>query len=192
MEFYALHVCGLERKLPIIQVADDLSIASFVILGDTELVEEAAKELKNKLPEVDVLITAEAKGIPLIFELSRICGMKQYIVARKSIKPYMVSPLVTEVYSITTQKKQILCLDETEAAAIRGKRVAIIDDVISTGESLKAMEALVKKAGGHIAAKAAILAEGSAADREDIIYLEKLPVFPVRKRTPNVDKGDIV
>ncbi len=192
MEFYALRVCGLERKLPVIQVADDLSIASFVILGDTELVEEAAKELKNKLPEVDVLITAEAKGIPLIFELSRICGMKQYIVARKSIKPYMVSPLVTEVYSITTQKKQILCLDEAEAAAIRGKRVAIIDDVISTGESLKAMEALVKKAGGHITAKAAILAEGSAADREDIIYLEKLPVFPVRKRTPNVDKGDIV
>ena len=156
MEFYALHVCGLERKLPVIQVADDLSIASFVILGDTELVEEAAKELKNKLPEVDVLITAEAKGIPLIFELSRICGMKQYIVARKSIKPYMVSPLVTEVYSITTQKKQILCLDEAEAAAIRGKRVAIIDDVISTGESLKAMEALVKKAGGHITAKSAI------------------------------------
>lgn len=192
MEFYTLHVCGLERKLPVIQVADALSIASFVILGDTELVEEAAKKLKDKLPEVDVLITAEAKGIPLIFELSRICGMKQYIVARKSIKPYMVSPLVTEVYSITTQKKQILCLDETEAAAIKGKRVAIIDDVISTGESLKAMEALVKKAGGHIAAKAAILAEGSAADREDIIYLEKLPVFPVRKRTPNVDKGDIV
>ena len=181
-----------ERKLPVIQVADALSIASFVILGDTELVEEAAKKLKDKLPEVDVLITAEAKGIPLIFELSRIRGMKQYIVARKSIKPYMVSPLVTEVYSITTQKKQILCLDETEAAAIKGKRVAIIDDVISTGESLKAMEALVKKAGGHIAAKAAILAEGSAADREDIIYLEKLPVFPVRKRTPNVDKGDIV
>lgn len=190
MEFYTLHVCDLERKLPIIQIADDLAIASFVILGDTQLVEGAAKLLKEKLPAVDVFITAEAKGIPLVFELSRIYGMQQYIVARKSIKPYMVSPLVTEVYSITTQKKQILCLDQAEAAAIEGKRVAIIDDVISTGESLKAMEALVKKAGGNIVAKAAILAEGDAADREDIIYLEKLPVFPVRKRTSNADNGD--
>lgn len=190
MESYHLNVCGLKRELPIIQVSDTLSIASFVILGDTRLVEAAAQALKDKLPPVDVLITAEAKGIPLIFELSRICNMDQYIVARKSIKPYMVSPLVTEVFSITTQKKQILCLDASESAQIKGKRVAIIDDVISTGESLKAMESLVKKAGGKVVAKAAILAEGDAADRKDIIFLEKLPVFPVRQRTSSMDKGD--
>ena len=132
------------------------------------------------MPEVDVLVTAEAKGIPLVFEVSKILGMKNYIVARKSIKAYMDTPLVNEVESITTKEKQMLCLDGNDVVLIQGKRVAIIDDVISTGESLRAVEALVKKAGGEIIAKAAILAEGDAADRTDIIFLEKLPLFPIK------------
>ncbi|MPM31374.1 hypothetical protein SDC9_77929 [bioreactor metagenome] len=103
--------------------------------------------------------------------------MKKYIVARKSVKPYMDSPIIDEVVSITTQKKQLLVLDEQDALSIKGKRVAIIDDVISTGESIKAIERLVESAGGIIAAKAAILAEGDAANRNDIIFLEKLPLF---------------
>lgn len=180
MEYYNLKVAGLERKLPIIRITDTLEIASFVILGDSELVIHAAEELKDKLPEVDYLITAEAKGIPLVQELSRLMGMKRYFVARKSIKPYMTEPLITEVYSITTQKKQILCLEKEESEMINGKRILIVDDVISTGESIKAMESLVKKAGGKIQGKAAILAEGESAERKDIIYLEKLPVFKVK------------
>lgn len=178
---YALEVAGVTRTLPIIQIADDLSIASFVILGDTELVTAAAPLLAEKLPEVDVLITAEAKGIPLIFEISRLLQMKKYYVARKSTKPYMESPLINEVVSITTQKTQILCLDGADAAEIKGKRVAIIDDVISTGKSLLAIEELVNKAGGHVVARAAILAEGSAAERDDILFLQELPLFPHAK-----------
>ncbi len=180
MRYYEIEVAGLTRKLPIVRVSDQLEIASFVILGDCELVLKAAQELLKKLPEVDVLITAEAKGIPLVQELSRLLGMKRYYVARKSIKPYMVNPFVTEVYSITTRTKQILCLDEEEAEEISGKRVLIVDDVISTGESLKAMEALVRRAGGTVEGRAAILAEGDASKRDDIIFLEPLPVFPVK------------
>ena len=174
---YEINIAGLMRELPIVQIADNMAIASFVLLGDSQLVIKAASELKPQLPEVDYLITAEAKGIPLVQELARLLGMDRYFVARKSVKPYMVNPFVTEVYSITTQKKQILCLDEVEANMIAGKRVLIVDDVISTGESLKAMEALVKKAGGIVAGKAAILAEGDAAKRDDIIFLESIPVF---------------
>lgn len=181
MRFYTLKVADLERKLPLIRISDSIEIASFVILGDAELVVHAAQELKKKLPEADYLLTAEAKGIPLVQELSRVLGKDRYFVARKSIKPYMVEPFATEVHSITTQKKQILCLDQTESERIQGKRILIVDDVISTGESIRAMETLVKQAGGIIAGKAAILAEGKAADRKDIIYLEKLPVFPVKK-----------
>lgn len=180
MQYYNLKVANLERKLPIIRIADNLEIASFVILGDSELVINAALELKSKIPEVDYLITAEAKGIPLCQELARLLGMKRYFVARKSIKPYMAEPFVTEVYSITTQAKQILCLEREESELINGKRILIVDDVISTGESIKAMESLIRKAGGKVAGKAAILAEGDSAGRSDIIYLEKLPVFPVK------------
>lgn len=179
MSFFTLHVAGVTRHLPVRQISDTLSIASFVILGDAELVVHAAAALKKKLPEADYLLTAEAKGIPLVQELSRIMGMKRYFVARKSIKPYMAEPFVTEVRSITTQKKQILCLDRAEAGLIRDRRILIIDDVISTGESMQALELLVREAGGQVAGKAAILAEGQAAERSDIIYLEKLPVFPV-------------
>lgn len=177
---YELQVAGLTRTLPVIRITDSLSIASFVILGDAELVIRAAQELSRKIPEVDYLITAEAKGIPLVQELAHILGMNRYFVARKSIKPYMTNPVVTEVYSITTQAKQILCLEKEEGELIRGKRILIVDDVISTGDSVKAMESLVKKAGGKIAGKAAILAEGDSAQRSDIIFLEKLPVFPIK------------
>ena len=176
-ETYRLKLGNISRDLPIIKINEALSIASFVILGDTELVCVAANELAEKLPPVDILITAEAKGIPLVFEISRRLNMKNYIVARKSIKPYMDTPIVDEVESITTQKKQLLCLDKKDAEYIQGKRVAIIDDVISTGESLLAIERLVETAGGIVAAKAAILAEGDAAHRDDIIFLEHLPLF---------------
>ncbi|HJA92148.1 MAG TPA: adenine phosphoribosyltransferase [Candidatus Eisenbergiella merdipullorum] len=179
--YYEMNIVGCIRKLPVIRISDNLDIASFVLLGDAELVVKAAAALKERVPEVDYLITAEAKGIPLVQEMARIMGMKRYFVARKSVKPYMLEPFVTEVYSITTQKKQILCLDREESELIRGKRILIVDDVISTGESLKAMETLVEKAGGKIAGKASILAEGDAAKRKDIIYLEALPTFPVGK-----------
>lgn len=176
-KIYTLKICGLERQLPIIPIAPELSIASFVILGDTELVCRVAPELIKKLPPIDIIITAEAKGIPLAFEVSRLLNMN-YIIARKSVKSYMHEPLTVEVQSITTQKPQILCLDGKDAAAMNGKRVAILDDVISTGESIHAIERLAIQAGGIIVAKAAILAEGKAINRKDILYLQGLPVFP--------------
>ena len=178
-KYYEMNIAGCIRRLPRIRITDNMEIASFVLLGDAELVVKASAELVKRVPEVDYLITAEAKGIPLVQEMARILEMKRYFVARKSVKPYMIDPFVTEVYSITTQKKQILCLDREESNMIRGKRILIVDDVISTGESLKAMESLVEKAGGIVAGKAAILAEGDAAKRKDIIYLESFPVFPV-------------
>lgn len=177
MKSYTLNVAGLTRELPIIKISDELSIASFVILGDTELVEKTAKLLAEKLPEVDVLVTAEAKGIPLTYEISKLLNLKSYIVARKSIKAYMNSPIEVSVNSITTTNIQKLFLNNVDADFIKGKRVALIDDVISTGQSLKALEELVKKAGANIVAKAAILAEGEAKNREDIIFLEELPLF---------------
>lgn len=177
MKSYTLNVAGLTRELPIIKLSDELSIASFVILGDTELVEKTAKLLAEKLPEVDVLVTAEAKGIPLTYEISKLLNLKSYIVARKSIKAYMNSPIEVSVNSITTTNIQKLFLNNVDADFIKGKRIALIDDVISTGQSLKALEELVKKAGANIVAKAAILAEGDAKNREDIIFLEELPLF---------------
>lgn len=178
-EYYTLNVAGVTRQLPIIQVSEALAIASFVILGDCEIVTKAAPLIEQKLPQVDYIVTAEAKGIPLVHELCRLRGLPYYIVARKSIKPYMDHPLTDEVVSITTQKAQTLCLDGKDALLLKGKKVAVVDDVISTGESLQAIERLVEKAGGEIVAKAAILAEGDAAKRSDIIFLEELPLFPV-------------
>lgn len=181
MAYYELNVAGVTRSLPIIQVAPDLAIASFVILGDCELVTAAAPLLVERLPEgIDYLVTAEAKGIPLVNEMSRLLGLPYYIVARKSIKPYMDSPITDEVVSITTQKLQQLCIDGKDAMLVRGKKVAIVDDVISTGESLRAIERLLEKAGANIIAKTAILAEGDAAKRDDIIFLEELPLFPIK------------
>ncbi len=176
MDKYELDICGLRRELPIIQIEEDLAIASFVILGDTELLTRAAPELASRLPEFDLLISAEAKGIPLIHEVARFFDMN-YIVARKSVKAYMRDPLVVEVDSVTTREKQVLCLDRCNADKIAGKKVAIIDDVVSTGASMEAVETLVQQAGGEVAARAALLAEGQARGREDIIYLEELPLF---------------
>lgn len=178
-KYYEMNIAGCCRRLPIVRISDHLDIASFVLLGDAELVVKAAAELVKRIPEVDYMITAEAKGIPLIQEMARLMDMKRYFVARKSVKPYMTDPFVTEVFSITTQKKQILCLDKEESDMIRGKRILIVDDVISTGESLKALELLVEQAGGIVTGRVAVLAEGDAAKREDIIYLEPLPLFPV-------------
>ena len=177
MKTYTLHVAGLTRELPIIKLSYDLSIASFVILGDTEIVKKTAPMIAKKLPEVDFVVTAEAKGIPLAYEISKILNLNEYIVARKSIKAYMEEPIEVEVNSITTTNSQKLYLNNQDANKIKGKRVALIDDVISTGQSLKALERLVEKAGGKVVAKAAILAEGDAKNRKDIIFLEALPTF---------------
>lgn len=177
MKKYTLTVGPLTRELTIIPLSESLSIASFVLLGDTEMVCVAAPLIAEKLPAVDVLITAEAKGIPFVHELAKHLDMPRYIVARKSVKAYMENPLIRKVNSITTNEEQFLCLDRIDAEFIKGKRVALIDDVISTGESLRALAELVESAGANIVAQAAILAEGDSADREDIIYLEKLPLF---------------
>ena len=177
MKTYTLHVAGLTRELPIIKLSYDLSIASFVILGDTEIVRKTAPIIAKKLPEVDFIVTAEAKGIPLAYEISRILNLNEYVVARKSIKAYMEEPIEVEINSITTTNSQKLYLNNQDAKKIKGKKVALIDDVISTGQSLKALERLVEKAGANVVAKAAILAEGDAKDRKDIIFLEALPTF---------------
>ena len=177
MKTYTLHVAGLTRELPIIKLSYDLSIASFVILGDTEIVKKTAPMIAKKLPEVDLIVTAEAKGIPLAYEISKVLNLNEYVVARKSVKAYMEEPIEVEVNSITTTNSQKLYLNNQDAKKIKGKRVALVDDVISTGQSLKALERLVEKAGGKVLAKAAILAEGDAKDRKDIIFLEALPTF---------------
>ena len=177
MKTYTLHVAGLTRELPVIKLSYDLSIASFVILGDTEIVRKTAPIIAKKLPEVDFVVTAEAKGIPLAYEISKILNLDEYIVARKSVKAYMEEPIEVEVNSITTTNSQKLYLNNQDANKIKGKKVALIDDVISTGQSLKALERLVEKAGANVVAKAAILAEGDAKDRKDIIFLEALPTF---------------
>lgn len=176
-KYYKLNVAGLERQLPICAVSESLDIAGFVIFGDYELTEACARELIKKIPEHDYIITAEAKGIPLIHEMARQLGEKKHFVARKGVKVYMVDPISVEVNSITTQKTQTLYLDGKDAEMMKGKRILIVDDVISTGESLNALEKLVEEAGGIICGKACILAEGDAAKRDDIVFLEELPLF---------------
>ena len=178
MDYYKLKVCGLERNLPIIQISDNLKIASFVLLGDAELAEKAGLELGKKV-DADIILTAEAKGISLAHEIAKNVGEKSFVVARKSEKAYMNDPINVEVNSITTKNTQKLFLDSKDAEKIKGKKIALVDDVISTGESMNALESLVEKAGGKVVQKLAILAEGDAADRDDIIYLEKLPIFEI-------------
>ncbi len=175
--YYRMKVAGLERDLPICPVNDNLSIAGFVIFGDQELTVACARELLKKAPAYDYILTAEAKGIPLGHEMARQTGAKKYFLARKAPKLYMTGVFETWVKSITTAAEQRLYLDIADAELMKGKRILIVDDVISTGESLVALEKLVEKAGGIIAGRMAILAEGDAQDREDIIYLEKLPLF---------------
>ena len=174
---HTMTIAGLERNLPLCRVTDDLYIGAFVIFGDAQLTEACARDLLAKAPEYDYLITAEAKGIPLAHEMARQHGDRDYFVARKGTKLYMSSVFEVEVRSITTDRVQHLYLDGADAEKMRGKRVLIVDDVISTGESLRAIEALVEKAGGNICGRMAILAEGDAQERPDLIYLEKLPVF---------------
>ena len=175
--YYRMTVAGLERDLPICPVSDTLSIAGFVIFGDQELTVACARELLKKAPAYDYIITAEAKGIPLGHEMARQTGAKKYFLARKAPKLYMTGVFEASVRSITTAREQKLYLDTADAELMKGKRILIVDDVISTGESLKAREVLVEKAGGIIAGSMAILAEGDDQDREDLIYLEKLPLF---------------
>ncbi len=170
-------IAGVKRALPICPISDKLSIGAFVIFGDCELTTATAKALLDKAPDYDYLITAEAKGIPLVHEMARLNGDKKYMLARKGTKAYMTGVFEVEVHSITTAGNQKLYLDIADAALMKGRRILIVDDVISTGESLHALEKLVEAAGGIIAGKMAILAEGDATEREDIIYLEKLPLF---------------
>lgn len=177
MNYYKIKLAGLERNLPICRVTDDLYIGAFVIFGDQELTVACARELLKLAPEYDYLITAEAKGIPLIHEMARQSNASKYFLVRKNPKLYMTGVFEVSVRSITTAKEQKLYLDTADAEMMRGKRILIVDDVISTGESLRAIEELVKAAGGEIVGKMTILAEGDAQDRDDIVYLEKLPLF---------------
>lgn len=175
-EYYSMKIAGLDRDLKKFPVSDTLDIAAFILFGDTEVTVAASAELLKKVPEFDYILTPEAKSIPLAYEMSRQSN-KPYVVARKGVKVYMGNPVSVTVRSITTQKEQTLYLGEDEVELIKGKRVLIVDDVISTGESLAAVRSLVEKAGGIEAAACAVLAEGDAADRTDIIFLEKLPLF---------------
>jgi len=175
--YYKLNVAGLERNLPLCRVNDDLYIGAFVIFGDVELTVNSARDLLKIAPEHDVMITAESKGIPLLYEMARQAGENKYILVRKAPKLYMKEVVATEVKSITTAKTQTLYLDSEDMEYMKGKRVLIVDDVISTGESLRAIETLVEKSGGIVAGRMAILAEGDARDRKDIQYLAYLPLF---------------
>lgn len=177
-------IAGLKRALPICRVNDDLYIAGFVIFGDCELTIACATELLKRAPEYDYIITAESKGIPLVYEMARQHGDKKWFLARKGVKVYMQNVVGVEVKSITTAAVQKLYLDGADAKMMKGKRILIVDDVISTGESLNALEALVNQAGGEIVGRMAILAEGDAQERKDLVYLEKLPLFN--------EKGEII
>jgi adenine phosphoribosyltransferase len=169
-------IAGCQRELPICPISDTLDIAGFVMFGDVEVTEAAAKALMERCPEHDVIVTAESKGIPLAYEMARI-GCRNYVVARKGIKAYMEDPIHVEVKSITTDHVQKLYLSKADCENLRGKRILIVDDVISTGESLAAIEELLHSVGGQVVGRACVLAEGDAKDRADIIYLEPLPLF---------------
>ena len=174
---YEIDIAGLTRQLPLCPLNDELSIGAFVIFGDVELTVHCAAELLKIAPDYDYIIAPEAKAIPLAYEMARQSGENRYFVARKKAKAYMQGVFSVEVQSITTAGTQTLVIDAEDAAAIKGKRVIIVDDVISTGESLRAMEVLCEKAGAEVVGKMAVLAEGDAAKREDIIVLAPLPLF---------------
>ncbi|HHU05781.1 MAG TPA: adenine phosphoribosyltransferase [Clostridiales bacterium] len=177
MDSYLINVAGLERSLKLCRISDDLYIAAFIMFGDVELNEHCAKKLLEMAPEHDYIITAEAKSIPLVYEMARLSGKNKYFIARKGPKLYMTDPIIVELKSITTERTQKLYLDRADAELMRGKRVLIVDDVISTGESLRALETLVNTSGGIIAGKMAVLAEGDAMNRSDIKFLAPLPLF---------------
>lgn len=176
MNYYDITIAGCKRSLPICPIDEHLDIAGFVMFGDVEVTECAARELLKKCPEHDIIITAESKGIPLAFEMARLkCG--EYVVARKEVKAYMTNSIKVEVKSITTGHVQTLYLSEGDCQKLKGKRILIVDDVISTGESLAALERLIDEIGGTVSARACVLAEGDAMNRTDIIFLEPLPLF---------------
>jgi Adenine/guanine phosphoribosyltransferases and related PRPP-binding proteins len=174
---YEIDIAGMKRNLPLCRVSDDTYIGAFVIFGDVELTVHCAKELLKVAPEYDYIIAPEAKSIPLLYEMARQSGAEKYFLARKEAKLYMTGIFEVEVRSITTMSIQKLVLDMADAEMMKGKRILIVDDVISTGESLRAIEELVTKAGGIIAGRMAILAEGAAVLRRDITYLAQLPLF---------------
>jgi len=174
---YTLNVAGLKRELPFFQVSENLTIAAFIMFGDVELTECCARELLKKAPDYDIMITAEAKSIPLIYEMAKQAGRNDYVIARKKPKVYMKNLISVSVNSITTHGEQNLYLGEDDINLLKGKKVLIVDDVISTGESLEALEKLVVEANGNIVGKMAVLAEGDAIERADIIALGKLPLF---------------
>ena len=177
MKTYQMEIASVKRNLPMFPVNDKISIAAFILFGDVELTVNCADELLKKVPEYDIMVTAEAKSIPLIHEMARQAGVNDYVIARKKPKVYMSDVIEVSVNSITTHGEQKLYIGKEDVEKIKGKRVLIVDDVISTGESLSALEKLVEVAGGNIVGKAAVLAEGDAADRDDIIFLKKLPLF---------------
>ena len=176
-KYYRMTIAGVERDLPICPLNDQLMIAGFVIFGDPELTTACAQALLDKAPEYDYMISAEAKGIPLVHEMARLAGNQKYFLARKAPKLYMTGVFGVEVKSITTAATQHLYLDKADAEMMKGKKILVVDDAISTGESLRAIEELVKKAGGEICGRMSILAEGDAARRDDLIFLEELPLF---------------
>jgi adenine phosphoribosyltransferase len=174
---YEIQVAGLKRQLPLCPISDDLYIAAFVLFGDVELTVACAIELLKLAPEYDVMITAESKGIPLVYEMTKQAGRNKYLLARKSAKLYMRDVVNVEVQSITTERRQQLYIDRDDMEYMKGKKVLIVDDVISTGESVRAVEKLVQDSGGIVAGRMAILAEGDACKRDDIVYLARLPLF---------------
>ncbi|MBE6652631.1 MAG: adenine phosphoribosyltransferase [Ruminococcaceae bacterium] len=175
--YYNMTIAGCERALPLCPLTDELMIGAFVIFGDPELTTACSEALLAKVPAYDYMITAEAKGIPLIHEMARLAGNQKYMLARKGPKLYMRDILDVTVHSITTAKEQHLYLDGADAALMRGKRILIVDDVVSLGDSMRALEQLVEAAGGIVCGRATILAEGDAAKRDDLVYLERLPLF---------------
>ena len=179
MHTYPIEIAGLKRELPICKITDDLYIGAFICFGDAEITVACARELLKLVPadSYDYLLTAEAKSIPIIHEMARQSGAEKYFIARKGPKAYMPDPLCVEDQSITTAGVQKLYLGRDDAELLRGKRVLLVDDVISTGGSLKAMEALVALAGGTVAGRLAVLAEGDAQNRDDIKFLAPLPLF---------------
>lgn len=176
-KYYHMTIAGCERDLPLCPLNESMMIGAFVIFGDPELTTACAEELLKRAPEYDYLITAEAKGIPLVHEMARLAGNQRYVLARKTPKLYMTGVTEVSVRSITTNREQKLYLDTADANMMRGKRILIVDDVVSLGDSLHALEQLVLAAGGDICGKMTILAEGKASERDDLIYLEKLPLF---------------
>ncbi|MGM9551506.1 MAG: phosphoribosyltransferase family protein [Clostridia bacterium] len=174
---YKMNIAGLDRELPLCPINENLYIGAFIMFGDVEITKASAKALLEKAPDFDIMLTAECKSIPLIYEMARQINADNYIIARKGPKLYMKNIITTDVDSITTAHKQTLCIGQDELDALKGKKILIVDDVISTGESLLALTELAEKAGGIVVGKAAVLAEGKAAERDDIIFLEKLPLF---------------